>query len=98
MRGLWIGFAPGLGKCFLPVRLSRLTAAASASTVFGTTMSASHQPSPLPAPPGEKIPGTIAEHARHSTAENMTAKTQEATLDRLLVDRFKNGDAAAFNE
>ncbi len=28
----------------------------------------------------------------------MTAKTQEATLDRLLVDRFKNGDAAAFDQ
>jgi RNA polymerase sigma-70 factor (ECF subfamily) len=28
----------------------------------------------------------------------MTAKAQEATLDQLLVDRFKNGDAAAFDE
>ena len=28
----------------------------------------------------------------------MTAKIQEATLDRLLVDRFKSGDEAAFGE
>lgn len=28
----------------------------------------------------------------------MTAKAQEIALDRLLVDRFKNGDAAAFDE
>ena len=28
----------------------------------------------------------------------MTSKAQEVALDRLLVDRFKNGDEAAFNE
>ncbi len=28
----------------------------------------------------------------------MSAKIQEATLDRMLVDRFKSGDAAAFDE
>lgn len=28
----------------------------------------------------------------------MTAKAQEVALDRVLVDRFKNGDEAAFNE
>ena len=28
----------------------------------------------------------------------MSTKAEETSLDRLLVDRFKNGDAAAFNE
>ena len=28
----------------------------------------------------------------------MTSKAQEVALDRLLVDRFKNGDESAFNE
>jgi len=28
----------------------------------------------------------------------MTAKAQEVALDRMLVDRFKNGDESAFNE
>ena len=28
----------------------------------------------------------------------MSSKAQEVALDRLLVDRFKSGDAAAFDE
>ena len=28
----------------------------------------------------------------------MSAKAQEVALDRLLVDRFRNGDASAFDE
>jgi RNA polymerase sigma-70 factor (ECF subfamily) len=61
-------------------------------------MSASRQPPPVPAPPAEKLAGTFSEQARLQSAETMSAKIQEATLDRVLVDRFKNGDAAAFNE
>jgi len=61
-------------------------------------MPASRQPSPAPLPAGEKLQGTFPEEARLQAEENMSAKIQEATLDRVLVDRFKNGDAAAFNE
>jgi len=42
--------------------------------------------------------GTFAEYTNQSGAERMTAKAQEVALDRMLVDRFKNGDESAFNE
>jgi len=42
--------------------------------------------------------GTIRDYAHHSEAERMSAKAQEVALDRLLVDRFKSGDQAAFDE
>ena len=42
--------------------------------------------------------GTFALVASHRAQETMTAKAQEVALDRTLVDRFRNGDAAAFDE
>lgn len=42
--------------------------------------------------------GTFAEKARQNAEELMSAKAQEVALDRLLVDRFRNGDSAAFEE
>jgi len=42
--------------------------------------------------------GTFSEQANQSDAERMTAKAHEVALDRLLVDRFKGGDEAAFGE
>lgn len=42
--------------------------------------------------------GTIEKYARHTSAELMTTKAHEVALDRMLVDRFKGGDEAAFNE
>ncbi len=42
--------------------------------------------------------GTIQRYASQSVEENMSTKAQEVALDRLLVDRFRSGDAAAFNE
>ena len=48
--------------------------------------------------PIRKIVGTFADYTNQSEAERMTAKAQEVALDRVLVDRFKNGDESAFNE
>jgi RNA polymerase sigma-70 factor (ECF subfamily) len=42
--------------------------------------------------------GTFAAKARQRAEEHMTARAQEVALDRTLVDRFRNGDAAAFEE
>jgi len=42
--------------------------------------------------------GTIQKYADQSQAERMSTKAQEVALDRLLVDRFKNGDQSAFDE
>lgn len=42
--------------------------------------------------------GTFANYTNQSEAERMSAKAQEVALDRVLVDRFKNGDESAFNE
>jgi RNA polymerase sigma-70 factor (ECF subfamily) len=42
--------------------------------------------------------GTIQKYTHQSEAERMTAKAQEVALDRVLVDRFKNGDQSAFDE
>ncbi len=45
-----------------------------------------------------KIVGTIQEYNHHNEEERMSSKAQEVALDRMLVDRFKAGDAAAFDE
>lgn len=42
--------------------------------------------------------GTIQNYAHQSEADRMSAKAQEVAIDRMLVDRFKSGDEAAFNE
>lgn len=42
--------------------------------------------------------GTIQKYAHQSEVDRMSTKAQEVALDRLLVDRFKQGDEAAFNE
>lgn len=42
--------------------------------------------------------GTILKFPDQNGPEQMTAKAQEIALDRLLVDRFKNGDSAAFDQ
>jgi RNA polymerase sigma-70 factor (ECF subfamily) len=42
--------------------------------------------------------GTIVQHSSQKAADRMTTKAQEVAMDRLLVDRFKGGDEAAFNE
>ena len=38
------------------------------------------------------------EKARQNAEELMSAKAQEVALDRMLVDRFRSGDSAAFEE
>lgn len=42
--------------------------------------------------------GTFQKYSDQSQAERMSTKAQEVALDRLLVDRFKNGDQSAFDE
>jgi RNA polymerase sigma-70 factor (ECF subfamily) len=42
--------------------------------------------------------GTILKFPDQNEPEQMTAKAQEVALDRMLVDRFKGGDAAAFDQ
>jgi RNA polymerase sigma-70 factor, ECF subfamily len=42
--------------------------------------------------------GTFAANARQRVLTTMTAKAEEVALDRVLVDRFRNGDAGAFDE
>jgi RNA polymerase sigma-70 factor (ECF subfamily) len=42
--------------------------------------------------------GTFSEYTSRTEVERMSTKAQEVALDRLLVDRFKSGDDAAFNE
>jgi RNA polymerase sigma-70 factor, ECF subfamily len=42
--------------------------------------------------------GTIQKYNDHTEAERMSMKAQEIALDRILVDRFKSGDKAAFDE
>jgi RNA polymerase sigma-70 factor (ECF subfamily) len=51
------------------------------------------------APAGRlKRVGTFPEYQHHTEAERLNMKAQEVALDRLLVDRFKNGDKSAFDE
>src|SRR6266567_3615904 len=45
-----------------------------------------------------KIVGTIEKYTHQSSVERMSTKAQEVALDRVLVDRFKNGDQSAFDE
>jgi RNA polymerase sigma-70 factor (ECF subfamily) len=42
--------------------------------------------------------GTIEHYTRQKEAERMSTKAEEVALDRLLVDRFKQGDQSAFDE
>jgi len=42
--------------------------------------------------------GTIHKYARQSSEDRMSTKAHEMAMDRVLVDRFKSGDAAAFDE
>ena len=56
-------------------------------------------------PPSNTIPsrqgtilGTIQQYTHQSEVERMSTKAQEVAIDRMLVDRFKGGDEAAFNE
>jgi RNA polymerase sigma-70 factor, ECF subfamily len=42
--------------------------------------------------------GTILKFPDQNEPEQMTAKAQEVAMDRMLVDRFKNGDATAFDQ
>ena len=42
--------------------------------------------------------GTIQKYAHQTGVDRMSTKAQEVALDRLLVDRFKSGDNAAFDE
>lgn len=45
----------------------------------------------------EKV-GTIEKYTHQSSVERMSTKAQDVALDRVLVDRFKSGDQAAFDE
>ena len=42
--------------------------------------------------------GTLFKFPDPKQAEDMTAKAQEVAMDRLLVDRFRGGDANAFDQ
>jgi RNA polymerase sigma-70 factor, ECF subfamily len=42
--------------------------------------------------------GTITKYTDQTETSRMSMKAQEVALDRILVDRFKNGDQAAFDE
>src|SRR5580704_16604923 len=42
--------------------------------------------------------GTIIDYTHQSQMDSMSTKAQEVALDRMLVDRFKSGDEAAFDE
>ncbi len=54
---------------------------------------------PTPATPTLVIgEGTFAAAARQKALTTMTAKAEEVALDHALIDRFRNGDAAAFDE
>jgi RNA polymerase sigma-70 factor (ECF subfamily) len=49
-------------------------------------------------PPEARNKGTIQKYAHQSEVERMSTKAQEVALDRLLVDRFKQGDQSAFEQ
>lgn len=48
--------------------------------------------------PHIKNSGTIKRYTHLSEVERMSSKAHEVAIDRLLVDRFKGGDQAAFDE
>lgn len=55
----------------------------------------------VPAPLAAASPssgGTFADQAGRSAEQSMSAKAQEVALDSLLVERFRRGDPAAFEE
>jgi len=92
-------FTGGFGKGFLerllviPLTLPKDPRLASSFVMNARTPSA-----PATVPVGAENSGTIRRYASQSAQENMSTKAQEVALDRLLVDRFRSGDAAAFNE
>jgi RNA polymerase sigma-70 factor (ECF subfamily) len=45
-----------------------------------------------------KKTGTFQQYAHQSGADRISMKAQDVALDRLLVDRFKQGDQSAFEE
>ena len=45
-----------------------------------------------------QIVGTIEKYTHQTSVERMSTKAQEVAFDRILVDRFKSGDSAAFDE
>ncbi len=49
-------------------------------------------------PTAAKKPGTIRTYAHQSVVERMSTKAQEVAMDRLLVDRFRQGDQSAFEQ
>lgn len=49
-------------------------------------------------PAEPKNVGTIQKYTHQTQEDRLTMKAQEVALDRLLVDRFKSGDKAAFDE
>ncbi len=49
-------------------------------------------------PTAAKKPGTIRTYAHQSVVDRMSTKAQEVAMDRLLVDRFRQGDQSAFEQ
>jgi RNA polymerase sigma-70 factor (ECF subfamily) len=67
--------------------------------VLGVSLTAPQScPIANPVPPELKKPGTIRSYAHQSEAERMSMKAQDVALDRLLVDRFRQGDQSAFEQ
>jgi RNA polymerase sigma-70 factor (ECF subfamily) len=56
------------------------------------------RPADLVRKSGSNSLGTIHKYARQSSEDRMSTKAHEVAMDRVLVDRFKGGDAAAFDE
>ncbi len=52
----------------------------------------------MPVPLETKKLGTFRKYAHQSVVERMSTKAQEIALDRMLVDRFKQGDQTAFEQ
>jgi RNA polymerase sigma-70 factor, ECF subfamily len=48
--------------------------------------------------PESKKLGTIQKYAHQSEVERMSTKAQEVAMDRLLIDRFRQGDQSAFEQ
>jgi RNA polymerase sigma-70 factor, ECF subfamily len=97
------------GPCFSnPEDTCRLTRIARQRLFEDLSPEMNHPPKPpakadVPAPeagirPSGKRDGTFTEKARRNAEEHMSAKAQEVALDRVLIDRFRSGDSAAFEE
>jgi RNA polymerase sigma-70 factor (ECF subfamily) len=71
--------------------------AMTSSSHSSTSAQALGQPATTPSKIGVGE-GTFAARARQTAEEHMSARAQEVALDRILVDRFRNGDSAAFEE